>query len=285
MNLSKGLLYTLLATLFSAFAIVTTRAALVQGENALNFTAWTISLTALPWLFLFRKHTTEFKKLSRKTLFLLLFIGIASSIGINYLQALALAYSPATNFSFLYRTVIIFTIIFAWLFFKEPITKKKGLLVLIILIGSYLLTTNGQGLQFSTGDIYSILMAASAALVANILVKHTISKMHTDLSASVTMVIASISLLLFAAITNVLSMPQNMWLILFGAIFQFFLIFYRNRAYKHASASFVTMTFALAPLYVTLLSYLFLGERLSPVELMGGTLIVGSVFFVQRLKI
>ncbi|MGI8419628.1 MAG: EamA family transporter [Candidatus Levyibacteriota bacterium] len=45
------------------------------------------------------------------------------------------------------------------------------------------------------------------------------------------------------------------------------------------------VVFALAPLYVTVLSYLFLGERLSLIELAGGLLIVGSVFFVERLKI
>ncbi|KKR30218.1 MAG: hypothetical protein UT62_C0018G0001, partial [Parcubacteria group bacterium GW2011_GWC1_39_8] len=57
-------------------------------------------------------------------------------------------------------------------------------IAIIIVFGSYLLTTGGQGLVFGIGDIYTLLMAASAAFIANILIKHTVSKMHPDLSAS-----------------------------------------------------------------------------------------------------
>ena len=192
-KLSKGLIYTVAASFLGACWIVLTRYLLVHGENPLNLSAWIVSLTAIPWLFFLNKHKNEFRSLARHHIFLLIFIGISSSIGINYMQSLALANSPAINFSFLYRTIIIFTVIFAWLFFKEPITKKKLILVASILIGSYLVTTNGQSLRFTQGDLYTLMMAASAAFIANILIKHTISKMHTELSAAATVIVASIA--------------------------------------------------------------------------------------------
>ena len=284
-RLSKGLIFTVSASILSAVWIVITRFLLVHGENPLNLTAWIVSLTALPWLFLLQKHRSEVQKLSRKNIGLLIFIGIASSLGINYLQALSLANTPAINFSFLYRTIIIFTIIFAAIFFKEKITLKKGLLVFIILIGSFLLATNGTSIHFTKGDIYTLMMAASGAFVANILVKHTISQMHTDVSGAITTIVASISLIILAVFTHVFRIPQNFWLILVGSAFYFVHIMFRNRSYKHASASFVTLVFALAPFYVSILSVIFLGESLTPIECIGGLLIVGSVFFVDRLKI
>lgn len=282
---SKGLIFTLVSSFVGAVWIVITSYLLHHGENPINLTAWISSLAALAWLGLFKKHYRDFKKLSTKNIGLLVFIGIASSIGINLMQSFALANTSAINFSFLYRTVIVFTIFFAWFFFKEKITKKKSLLVLFILIGSYLVTTNGKHLAFTLGDMYTLLMAASAAFISNILIKHTISKMHTDLSGAVTVIVAGISLVSFANLTHVYHVPHNLPLVLIGSLFYFVHILLRNRAYKHASASFVSMVYALAPFYVTILSYFMLGETISLIELIGGLLIVGSIIFVERFKI
>jgi drug/metabolite transporter (DMT)-like permease len=279
------MLFTLLAVSFGAIGIVLTRYLLVSGENPLNLSVWVISFTLFPWFFLFNRHRKEFIKLSKKTIALLIFTGIAGSIGITYLQSLALANTPAVNFAFIYRTVVVFTIFFAWLFFKEKITTAKGILVIFIIIGSYLVTSNGQSMTLSKGDFYSLLMAVSAALIANILIKHTISKMHPDLSGSVTTTIGFLSLLIFASATHVLQIPSHLPLILVGSVFYFGLIMFRNRAYQVSSASFVTMVFALSPLIVCLLSFIFLHETLQPLQLVGGLLMVGATIFVERLKI
>lgn len=284
-KLSKGLMFTLLASLIGAFWIVISRYLLMHGENPLNLSAWLVSLTVLPWIFLFQKHKQEFGKLSQKNIILLIFIGVASSLGINYLQALALENSTAINFSLLYRTIIIFTVFFAWIFFKEALTLKKVILVAIILFGSFLLTANGQSIQFTQGDIYTIMFAASGALISNIFIKYTVSKMHTDLSGSVTNIIASVCLISLALLSGSFAVPQNIWLVLLGSCCYFVHILFRNRSYRYASASFVTMVFAMTPLYVSVLAITFLGETMSLNEMFGGLLIVGSVFFVERLKV
>ncbi len=281
---SKGLLFALSASSIWACGIVVGRYILKAGENPLNLTAWVSLMTFIPWLFLFQRHVQEFKRLSHKNIVLLAFIGIAASMGINYLQALALANTSAVNFSFLYRTVIIFTIVFAWIFFKEKITRKKILLLVFILGGSYLVTTNGQGFSLSPGDLYTLLMAASAAFISNILIKHTVSKMHTDLSGSVTSIVACLSLLFLATMTHVLRVPQQLFWVFITSVLYFAMIMFRNRAYKIATASFVTMIFALTPFFVTILSFIFLRETLEPVQLIGGLLIVGSAVLVERYK-
>lgn len=284
-KLSKGFIYSFAFSFLWACNIINYRFVLKSGENALNLTLWTSLFTFLPWLFLFRSHFGEYKKLALRNILLLVFIGIASSIGISYLQSLALANTTAVNFSFLYRTIVVFTVVFASIFFKEHITKKKMLLVIFILLGSYLLTTNGQALILSKGDIYTLLMAASAAFIANILIKHTVSKMHPDLSGAVTSIVGTISLFILALGTNILKIPREIYLILLASCTNFIMIMLRNRAYKHASASFVTMIVSLTPLFVSLLSYPLLNERLEPVELVGGLIIVGSTILAEKFKI
>ena len=283
--MNKGLLFAITSSFLWACSIVNSRYLLSHGEEPLNLTIWIGLAMVIPWLFLFKRHIKAYKALSPKFKLYLVGIGIASSIGINYLQALALANTSAVNFSFLYRTIVVFTIIFAYIFFKEAITVKKWFLTLLILTGSYLLTTGGQVIALTRGDIYTLLMAASAAFVANILIKHTVSRIHPDLSGSAISIVSAIALLVFGIISGGLKLPVNVLMILVGAAFSFTLTMARNRAYTFSTASFVTMIFSLTPVFVALLSYPLLGERLSTIEIVGGAIIVGSTFLVEKFRI
>ncbi len=278
-------MFSLATSFLWACSIVNARYLLSNGENPLNLTVWVSLVMVIPWLFMFRKHVKEYKALSAKYKWYLVGIGIAASVGINYLQSLALANTSAVNFSFLYRTIVVFTIIFAYIFFKEAITVKKWILAALILVGSYLLTTGGKAISLTLGDIYTLLMAASGAFVANILIKHTVAKMHPDLSGAAISVVSAVAILLLAVFTGELRVPGHMLMIMLGAAFSFALTMTRNRAYKFATASFVTMIVSLTPVFVALLSYPLLHERLEPLELAGGAIIVGSTFFVERFKI
>ncbi len=283
--MSKGLLFGLATAILWACSLVNTRFLLLHGEQPLNLTIWIGLGMAAPWLFLFYRHHREYRALPKKYKWYLLGIGIASSVGLNLLQSVTLAHTPAVNFSFLYRTIVVFTIILAYIFFKEAITVKKWILAGLILFGSYLFTTSGKGITLSTGDVYTLVYALSAAFIANILIKHTVAKMHPDLSGAAISIVATMSLLLYGIASGTLHVSGHMPFILLGAAFSFLMTMARNRAYKVASASFVTMIVSLTPVFVGILSYPLLHERLTPVELLGGTIIVGSMFFVEKFHI
>lgn len=142
--MNKPLLFTLATSIIWSFSLVNSRYLLVQGENPLNLTVWFLLLSCPLWMLTFKKHRREYFLLSRRIKVLLIFVGVAGSLGINALQSLALANSTAVNFSFLYRTIVIFTIVFAAVFLQEKITKGKLILTVFILLGSFFLTTNGQ---------------------------------------------------------------------------------------------------------------------------------------------
>jgi len=109
--------------------------------------------------------------------------------------------------------------------------------------------------------------------------------MHPDLSGAVTSIVACISLVLLANLLHVFTIPQHFGFVVLASLCYFTMIMLRNRAYKLATASFVTMVFAITPLFVTILSLLFLNETLSLVQAVGGLLIVGSTISAERYKL
>jgi drug/metabolite transporter (DMT)-like permease len=57
-----------------------------------------------------------------------------------------------------------------------------------------------------------------------------------------------------------------------------------NRTLKFATASYMTAMCSLTPVFVMCLAIPFLGEGLSPVQFLGGALIVSASFLVHRLR-
>lgn len=284
MKLSPGLVFWLATAFTWAISLVLQRFILTRGENPLNLVLW-LNLFAAPlWLILLNRHSKELKKTSKKTVTFLIFIGIASSIGTSYLQSLALKNTTAVNFSFLYRTIVIFTIIFAWIFFKEKITVKKLIIALIILAGSFLLITKGEGIKLTPGDVYSLAAAAAGAFISNILIKHSTSKVHPDLSGAVTMLVALLSLSTFSVFTINITVPRDIFLVLVTSVVYFLVIKFRNKAYTLATASFATMISSFTPLFVAIISIPLLGEKMGVIQLVGGILIISSGFLAEKLK-
>lgn len=281
----KGLLIAVIGSFFGALVTVNLRYLLKEGENPLNLAAWQLLFMLPLWIFFLQRQRHEVHRLTRRMIVMLLFIGIAGSIGVNYMMALALAHTTAVNFSFLYRTVVVFTIIFAWLFLKESISVKKGMLALIIVYGTYLVTADGHAMQFTWGDMYTLIMAACAALIANVMLKHAVTKFHPEFVGAVNAVIASCSLLLLAVMDGVFRFPANAWLVFLGSGLYFMMVVLRNRAYKIATVSFVTMVFALTPFFVTLLSSSLLHEHVTGVQFVGGLIIVGATLLAELHKL
>lgn len=283
--LSKGFQFTFLAALAWAVSIVITKIVLGQGENTYNVAFWVTLLTAPYWLFIFSKNLNEFKIKIRKNYLILLGIGLVSTFGFTIVEVFALKYSPAVNFSLLIRSVILFTIVFAYIFLGEKITAKKLIVAFLILSGAFLLTTNGKSISFSAGDIFTLTEAALIAFGNNILGKIAVSRMSANLSASASFLIGLLPIALIAWFNNAVALPKTPLLFLILALASILLIFFRFRAYQHASASYVTMVFSFTPVLVTFMAIPLLGESMSPVQIAGGGLIILGSIAVEKLNI
>jgi drug/metabolite transporter (DMT)-like permease len=256
-----------------------------QKENELNLLFWS-SILALPyWLFVIKKTGKEIKTISKKAVIVLILTGLISSLGIKILEIFAVKNTQAINFSFLVRTVIVFTILFDFIIMKNAITKKKIVLSILILLGVYLLVAKGQLIVLSTGDILTLCEAMLIALGNNVLGKMATNLMSVDLSSAGNYFVGLIPLIGVCIVFGRIGMPINFALVLLSTIILVVMTTMRYKAIKETSATYLTLVISLTPIWVTIMAVLFLNESITLIQVIGGTLIVSSVYIVEKLKI
>ncbi len=285
MKLSKGFIYTGLGSLCWAITILFTKVVVKSGENIYNILFWTALLSLPYWIYVFSKQKNEFKKIGKKDYYILISIGLISGLLINLVEMFALKYTTAINYSFLIRMVVVFTIILAYFFFDEKINLKKIILVIMLICGAFLLTTKGNMISFSLGDILTIIEALLIAFGNTILGKIAIKSMSAELSSSASNIIGLTFLIIIAMIMRIIAIPQRFWMILLIALFIILGTRLRFTAYKHATATYITMIYSLTPVIVSLIAIPLLGESLTTVQIIGGALIILAGIFVEKLKI
>ncbi len=276
---------SLTAALVWACQIVLFRYQITLGENPYTLTLWSVAVELPFWIWILFQKRKEVKKLNVRTLRIFALIGFGSAIAIGLMENLALANTTATNFAFLIRSVVLFTILFSAIFFKEPITKKKLVMTLTILAGAYFLNVQTGAFVLKTGDIYTLIEAASIAFFTNILIKKMVLRTDPDFAAAMQYCLGAFFLLgLFVYQNTPLILSHPMLLIIY-AVGGILFARLRNRAFQHASSTFVTMIMSFTPVFTFILSSFMLNESLTPIQLFGGFLIVLTGFMAEFLKI
>lgn len=285
MKLSKGFYFTFTAAFLWAVSIIVTRIVLKSGENVYNVVFWITLLASPYWLLVFSGKLNEFRAMTKKNYSILLGIGLISTIGVSIVEAFALKYSPAVNFSFLIRSTIIFTILFAYVFLGEKITLKKVIIAAMILIGIYFLTTKGKLIFLTLGDIFTLTEAMLIAFGNSVLGKMATNKMSARLSSSGSFLIGVLPIAAIAFFNNAISIPKTLMLLIVLTIISILSMSVRFQAYKNATASYVAMIYSFTPVFVLFMSIPLLRESMAPIQLLGGALIVLGGIAVEKLKI
>lgn len=285
MDHKKGFFLAFGAAASWAISILLTRFVL-RGHADPAQLAFLVEIVAAPfWLIIGLRQARLVTHLSGRDVAIMAGIGAVSVMGITYLENLALQNTTASNFSFLIRSVMLFTFIFAHFFLKEKLTNKKLLLGAIIMAGSFLLITQGAALQFRLGDIFALLEAASIAFINNILLKKLVGRMHPDIVSSGTYLFGLITMAVIALPHFSLQSLPPIWLIIIISLFGQLIGLLRNRAYQYVSSSFSTTMFSFTPVIATIGAVMFLGEKIAPIQIIGGLLIISASFLAYKMKI
>jgi drug/metabolite transporter (DMT)-like permease len=284
MKVSQGFIFTFIAAFGWAVTISLSKLTFQGGENVYTLALWT-ELFALPfWLYFLISNKRELRSIPKMGIYVLLGMGL-NGIILTFLEPLAIKYSTAINYSFLIRSVLLFTVIFAVIFLNETLTRKKVVLVILTLIGAYLLTTKGQLISLSLGDGLTLLEAALIAFGNNILGKLSTKNMSTNIASAGSYFVGVLPVVGIAIMKNAATVPKFPLLLLIITFFSILITVTRFRAYRHASASYVTMVFSFTPVFVTLFAYLFLHEVITPIQVVGGGLMVLAGIATEKLKI
>ena len=284
MKISKGFYFSAIAAFAWAVTISLSKLAFQGGENAYTLAFWTIMFAIPFWGILLYKERDELRTVPKVGIYVLLGMGL-NSIILTILEPFAIKFSTAINYSFLIRSVLLFTVLFAVMFLNEKLTRKKVVLVVLTLIGAYLLTTKGQLISLSLGDGLTLLEAVLIAFGNNILGKLSTKNMSANIASAGSFFVSIVPVSVIALINNAVSFPKFPFLLLGITIFSILITLMRFRAYRHASASYVTMVFSFTPVFVTLIAYLLLHEVITPIQIVGGGLMVLAGVAAEKLKI
>ena len=285
MKLSKGFIFTILASISWALVITTNKLILNNSENGYNLIFWTTILAIPYWVYGLYKNKTEAKQLNKRAIIILLLGGLISAVGIKVIETFAIKYSQSINYSFLIRTTVIFTVLLEFIFFKNPITKRKIIMSVVILLGTYFFVAQGKSIELSLGDTLTLTEAFFISLGNYILGKYATNMMSSKLSAVGNFFFGLIPLIILCIFAGIISIPKDPLLVILATIFSIALAVLRFKAYKESSVSFVSMVFSVTPIFVTLIAVVLLGETISLIQILGGILIVGAVLVVEKLKI
>lgn len=225
---------------------------------------------------------------SRKGLVIGILAGIIGSGLADYLVLIGLGSSPAINWGILSRLSILSTVLFSYFLLKEKILKKEIVVFVLALAGSIIVVwPANNGVFFSFGDLIFLLAVISYGLLnvtSETALKYILPAQFllTRLIAgafvtALPLVIKPLDIKLLAdAPVIILPILINTFSLIAG-------ISLVNLIIKSAGASYFALASNLVPIFTVILSVIILKENPTPLQLLGGLVIVGSlVYFVRR---
>ena len=138
------LIYALLSALFASLTSILGKVGIENVESNLGTAIRTIVVLVMAWIIVFAaKKQRDIKKIDKRSLIFLILSGVATGASwLCYYKALqdglASIVVPIDKLS------ILVTVLFAYIFLKEKLSKKSLLGLILIVVGTLLLLTNCQ---------------------------------------------------------------------------------------------------------------------------------------------
>jgi drug/metabolite transporter (DMT)-like permease len=226
-----------------------------------------------------------FPRLSKKQLAEILgvgFVGYGISLG---LQFLGTKLSTAANGSLVTSATPAFVLLFAWMLLKEKITNRRLLALFLATLG-VLAVIDPRSARLDP-DLFLGNLVLIGAAVTWALYSVLVRKVTRDTD------VILFSMLAFLGGLPV-SLPAGAWelstvgvgeislgvvggVLFIGIISTALAMVLWNTAFAYVDAGLASLTFFAQPVVGTLLGWLFLNERITPLFLLGGALIAGGL--------
>jgi len=200
---------------------------------------------------------------------------------------LATYYGKASTSAILISSNPLFVAIFATFILKERLSTEKIAGILLGLVGVYLVIKGEKGspqptLNYQLGIIYGVIASIAFGLYT-VLAKKQTAKYGNLVFNSVSFGVGAIVLLIVSLIFN-LDLSFNFTLknsisVLYMGIFVTGIayILYLN-GLKNIPATSGSMFFFLKPFIASLLSWIILGEKITPIQLVGIFVIIAGIY-------
>jgi len=282
---NPAFVWVVMQIILTACMILLIKHVLDLGVEPLNF-SYQILLTSVVYLLIYAliKEPKALASVDKKSLIIIVLAGITGGAIAYGLGFLGLQKSTAINYSFLIQTTVFFTPVLAFFFLKEHLKPFKIVLIFILIFGAYLVSTNGELILPKTGDLY-ILFGTMAVSSSVILTKISLRKVPTLTFSMYRALFGGLSLLLFLLLIGKVNLAFNWyWIAIVGLVIAAG-IYAMNKALEYGSASYMQMMSMSVPVITAIFAYIFLGESMTLIQVIGGVTIIVSGVFVHKLKI
>jgi drug/metabolite transporter (DMT)-like permease len=278
---TTGVLYGVLASLCFGVSLVVNKLGLAQSAlHPLDYTALSVMVAGILGSALVIPKRHALRSCSGLCWLNILFLGVTASVLSYVLLFWGQSLTQAINAGFLSALSGFFTMIFSGLLLKEVLEKRKYAFILSLFAGTYILTVGTNILQFNRGDIL-IITAAMILGVTNVLSRFAMYELRGELVASMRLIVGAVVLLGILAVRSppLLTSLAGLqgWCVISGVLMWGFLVCL-YRAIEISGPTMATFVFTSYPVVAAIGAILFLNEGLGVQEIIGGALILLSIY-------
>lgn len=280
---SKAVFYLVLTIFLFGGATVMNKGGLNAGLEPYSFALCIVlvpGLFAIPYL-LFRKAGV--RSIKREDWKYIIAVGLLGSGIVHLLTTFGIKLSTATNAGFIWTLTAVTTSLFSYMFLGERFGRKRVLFAAIALSGVFLLTTRGEMIVPMLGDL---LLLSGVLLIgaSNMMSKLGMRNTKGDVVSSFRLLVGSVFLLAVTPLmvgANMFSAlvegPQ--WVLASGVlIFLFAASFFKG--IEHSNPGVATIVVTGQSVVTAAFSFIFLGETMLPIQLLGAGLILTGICLV-----
>lgn len=281
-----ALAYLVGISLFYGLLIVVQKMGLNSGLDPLSFSFSRSIIIIFISLIFFSPQLKNLKFIKKYELRDLIILGVISAAAILIL-IIGQTITTAVNAGFLIRLTPLFVLPFAYILLKEKSSKNSIFFMFIMLIGTFLLITNGTLIFPQLGDSL-IILAASAIAFQNVFAKKIMRSVSTDIIIFFRVCLSAVIIVMFVPFLlghhSISALFDGLYYVLFTAILYFLSIICQYKAIKLVGP-FITTTFFLSgSLFSALFAYVLLGETMSFIQWVGAAgILLGGYFLIKKI--
>ncbi len=279
-----SLLYLFGTSVFYGLLIVIQKMGLNSGLDPLSFSFSRSIIIIFISLIFFLPHLKNLKFIKKNELRDLLILGFVSAVAILILF-LGQNITTAVNAGFLIRLTPLFVLPIAYLLLREKSSRNSIFFMIIMLIGAFLLITNGTLTIPNMGDLL-IIVTALAVAFQNVFAKKIMHSVSTEVTIFFRVCISALLIVMFIPFIlgyqSLNALFNGLFYILLTAILYFLSVVCQYRAIKLVGP-FITTTFFLSgSIFSALFAYILLGEVLSFVQWTGALCVLGGAYLLSK---
>ncbi len=283
----KGYALILGATLFWGFSATGARFLFEHNVDALVLVQMRMTLSCIVlvcFMLLFRRDVLRVKL---KDLYRFALLGIIGGAGSNFTYYFTIKETNVATAILLQYLAPLLVLLYAAMTREEELTFTKLIAGVVSLGGCYLAV---GGIHFSLENISRLglltgLVSASCWAFTNVMLRHLLKEYKAWTVLVYAFIFASLFWVFFNPPSKIIEAEYSFstWEMFFGFAMISILIphslYFSGIRYLTASRAIITATFE--PIVAILTAFIFLGEILSPLQLVGAALVVAAIAILQ----